>query len=189
MKSIKYGAILLALLGLVACGKSETTAGDKAAGDTATEKTAAAPAAGTCDLVSTKDNKPLPIKATDKDTPEAKEFLATCINPYTKKFAADAEAAKAGKKLFGMYSCTQCHGPNGDGQVGPPITDSRWQYAKHVTDKGMFETISGGTNGGMFAWHQQVANNPDMMSTDDILKIIGWLRTQYKGGGETPWLD
>ena len=188
MKSIKYGAILLALLGLVACGKSETAAGDKAAGDTATEKTAAAPA-GKCDLVSTKDNKPLPIKATDKDTPEAKEFLATCINPYTKKFAADAEAAKAGKKLFGMYSCTQCHGPNGDGQVGPPITDSRWQYAKHVTDKGMFETISGGTNGGMFAWHQQVANNPDMMSTDDILKIIGWLRTQYKGGGETPWLD
>jgi cytochrome c-L len=189
MQKIKFSIVLLALLSLAACGKSETGAGDKtAAGDAAAEKTAAAPT-GTCELVSTKDNKPLPIKVTDKDTPEAKEFLATCINPYTKKYAADAEAAKAGKKLFGMYSCTQCHGPNGDGQVGPPITDARWQYAKHVTDKGMFETIAGGTNGGMFAWHQQVANNPDMMGTDDILKIVGWLRTQYKGGGDTPWLN
>ena len=141
-----------------------------------------------CKLVSTKDNSPLPIKATDKDTPEAKQFLETCINPYTKLYASDPEKAKAGKKKFGLYSCTQCHGPNGDGQVGPPITDSRWQYAKHVTDKGMFETIAGGSNGGMFAWHQQIGNNPDMPSTEEILKSIGWLRTQSKGDGDKPWL-
>ena len=139
-----------------------------------------------CKLVSTKDNSALPIKATDKDTPEA-----TTINlppASTKLYANDPEKAKAGKKKFGLYSCTQCHGPNGGGQVGPAITDSRWQYAKHVTDKGMFETIAGGSNGGMFAWHQQIANNPDMPSTDEILKIIGWLRTQYAGGDDRPWL-
>jgi len=141
-----------------------------------------------CKLVSTKDNSPLPIKATDKDTPEAKQFLETCVNPYTKMFAENPDKAKAGKKKFGLYSCTQCHGPNGDGQVGPSITDSRWQYSKHVTDKGMFETIAGGSNGGMFAWHQQVANNPDMPSTDEILQIVAWLRTQYKGGDDRPWL-
>ena len=55
-----------------------------------------------CELVSTKDGSPLPIKAVDEDTPEAKQFLETCVNPYTKKFVADAEAAKAGKKLFGF---------------------------------------------------------------------------------------
>ena len=141
-----------------------------------------------CKLVSTKDNSPLPIKATDKDTPEAKQFLETCINPYTKLYANDPEKAKAGKKKFGLYSCTQCHGPNGDGQVAVAITDDRWQYAKHTTDKGMFETIAGGSNGGMFAWHQQVSGNPELLPTDDILKIIGWLRTSYKGGGDTPWL-
>jgi cytochrome c-L len=140
-----------------------------------------------CDLVSTKDGSPLPIKETPEDTPEAKEFLETCINPYTKRFAVDKEAAKAGKKKFGLYSCTQCHGPNAGGQVGPSITDDRWQYAKHVTDKGLFETISGGSNGGMFAWHQQLGN-PDNPSTDDILKIIGWLRSEYKGGDDRPWL-
>ncbi len=145
-------------------------------------------ASAACNLVSTKDSSPLGVKAVETDTPQAKEFLETCINPYTKIYAKDPEAAKAGKKKFGLYSCTQCHGPNAGGQVGPSITDSTWQYSKHVTDKGIFETISGGSNGGMFAWHQQLGN-PENLSTDDILKIIGWLRTQYKGGGETPWLN
>jgi cytochrome c-L len=141
-----------------------------------------------CDFVSTKDGSPLVIKAVDTDTPQAKEFLATCVNPYTKAFAKDPEAAKAGKKKFGYYSCTQCHGPNGGGQVGPNINDSTWQYSKHVTDKGIFETIAGGSNGGMFAWHNQLGN-PENLATDDILKIVAWLRTQYKGGGDTPWLN
>ena len=144
-------------------------------------------ASAACNLVSTKDGSPLGIKAAETDTPQAKEFLETCNNPYTKVYAKDAEAAKAGKKKFGYYSCTQCHGPNGGGQVGPSITDSTWQYSKHVSDKGIFETIAGGSNGGMFAWHQQLGN-PENLSTDDILKVVGWLRTQYKGGGDTPWL-
>lgn len=184
MQNIRLSIVVLALLSIAACGKGESE-GSGATAD-ATEKTASA--SGSCELVSTKDGKPLPIKTTDKDTPEAKEFLATCINPYTKIYVADAEAAKAGKKKFGLYSCTQCHGPNGDGQVAVSITDARWQYPKHNTDKGMFETIAGGTNGGMFAWHQQIANNPDNPSTDEILKIIAWLRSEYKGGGDTPWL-
>ncbi|EUJ11485.1 Cytochrome c [Methylophilaceae bacterium 11] len=145
-------------------------------------------AGAACDLVSTKDGSPLGVKVVDTDTPQAKEFLATCVNPYTKAFAKDPEAAKAGKKKFGFYSCTQCHGPNGGGQVGPNITDSTWQYAKHITDKGMFETIAGGSNGGMFAWHNQLGN-PENLATDDILKIEAWLRTQYRGGGDTPWLN
>lgn len=144
-------------------------------------------ASAACDLVSTKDGSPLNIKVVESDTPQAKEFLNTCNNPYTKVFAADKEAAKAGKKKFGYYSCTQCHGPNGGGQVGPSITDSNWQYSKHVTDKGIFETVAGGSNGGMFAWHQQLGN-PENLSTDELLKVIAWLRTQYAGGGDTPWL-
>lgn len=147
-------------------------------------------ASAECKFESTKaGNAPLIIKPTDKDTPEAKEFLETCKNPYTKIYAADPEKAKAGKKLFGYYSCTQCHGANAGGQTGPSIIDDRWQYPKHVTDKGMFETIAGGSDAGMPTWHQQPAENPDLLSTDDILKIMGWLRTMYKGGGDKPWLN
>ncbi len=104
-------------------------------------------------------------------------------------YAADAEKAKAGLKKFRYWSCSLCHGPTGGGQTGPSIHDERWQYAKHVTDKGLFETISGGTDNGMFGWHQQVAGNPELLPTDDILKIIAYMRTQYKGGGDKPWLN
>ncbi|ABE50579.1 MULTISPECIES: c-type cytochrome [Methylobacillus] len=146
-------------------------------------------ASAACNLVSTKDNSPLNIKVEEGDTPEAKEFLETCVNPYTKIYVEDPNKAKQGKRKFGLYSCTTCHGPNGDGQVAVSITDDRWQYSKHITDKGLFETIAGGTNGGMAAWHKQVANNPDLVTTDEILKIIGFLRSQYKGGGDKPWLN
>jgi cytochrome c-L len=166
-KSIK-AALLVTMLGLVGM-------------------TLSTQASAACNLVKTTDGSPLGVKATDADTPEAKQFLETCVNPYTKKFVADKEAAKAGKKKFGYYSCTQCHGPNAGGQVGPSATDANWQYAKHITDKGLFETIAGGSNGGMFAWHQQLGN-PENLNTDDILKIVGWLRSEYKGGGDTPWL-
>jgi cytochrome c-L len=152
-----------------------------------------------CEFHSTKaDNHVMKITATEKDGPEVKEFLETCKNPYTKKYAKDPEAAKAGKKIFGLYSCTQCHGGNAGGQTGPSIIDDRWQYSKHVTDKGMFETIAGGSDAGMPTWHQQLQlkddgsccqTNPDMPSTDEILKVIGWLRAGYKGGGDTPWLN
>lgn len=149
----------------------------------------ASQASAECKFVSTKDGSPLVIKAVDTDTPEAKEFLETCKNPYTKRFVSDAEAAKAGKKKFGFWSCTQCHGGNAGGQTGPSITDANWQYSKHISDKGMFETIAGGSNAGMPVWHAQVAGNPELLPTDDILKIIGWLRSMYAGGGDKPWLN
>jgi cytochrome c-L len=144
-----------------------------------------------CKFESTKaDHAPLVIKATDADTPEAKEFLATCVNPYTKKFVADPELAKQGKKKFGLYSCTQCHGGDGQGQTGPALIDDLWQYSKHVSDKGMFETIAGGSDLGMPTWHQQLDGNPDLPSTDEILKIIGWVRASFKGKDPSkPWLN
>ena len=152
-------------------------------------KSEAAPksAGGVCNLIKTQDSSPLVIKITDKDTPEAKTFLQTCVNLYTKLYASNPEKAKEGKKKFGYWSCSQCHGGNGGGQTGPSILDEVWQYPKHVTDKGMFESIAGGTNGGMPAWHNQVGN-PEGLPTDDILKIIGWLRASYKSTGDKPWL-
>jgi len=147
-------------------------------------------ASAECKLVSSHaGNAPLPITVTDKDTPEAKIFLETCKNPYTKIYAADPEAAKAGKKKFGLYSCIACHGGDAGGLVAKGLTQDKWAVAKNITDKGMFETIAAGTDNGMVGWHQQVLNNPDLVSTDEILKMIGWIRSMYKGGTERPWLN
>lgn len=194
MNQVKLSIVLaLMLSALVACGKKD--AGTGAADSSATASATAS--AGTCSLASTKDGSPLVIKVVATDTPEAKQFLETCINPYTKLYAKDAEAAKAGKKQFTFQGCSGCHGGNANGLMGPSIIDAQWEYPKHNTDKGMFETIAGGTNGkgatnrgSMLTWHNQLAGHTgDGLDTDTILKIMAWLRTQYVGGGETPWLN
>jgi cytochrome c-L len=157
-----------------------------------------------CNLVSNKDGSALPIKVADDDTPEAKQFLETCVNPYTKKFIADPEAAKAGKKLYNYNNCTGCHGGNLEGVMAPAlhkgggndIYDGKWTYAKNKTDKGMFETIAGGgantsvsNRGVMLVFHKQVPGHLDTgLSTDDILKIVAFIRTKYRGDDEKTWL-
>ncbi len=155
-----------------------------------------------CKLVSTKDNTPLAVRAEDSDTPEAKEFLKTCVNPYTKKFAADPEAAKAGRKVMTFNGCTGCHGGKLEGVMAPSLRkdggqgafDAKWAYAKNATDKGMFETIAAGTpgtSGGLMpVWHKHQPDHAgDGLSTDEILKAIGYIRTQYHGDGGKPWLE
>jgi cytochrome c-L len=192
-------SVLFALMlsALVACNKSDTSASDTPAAGASSEATAASSGGGVCNFVSTKDDSPLAIKVVATDTPEAKQFLETCINPYTKLYAKDAEAAKAGHKQYNFQGCSGCHGGNANGLMGPSIIDAQWEYTKHTTDKGMFETIAGGTlgkgataRGSMLTWHNQLPGHTgDGIDTDTILKIIGWLRTQYTGGGETPWMN
>ncbi len=189
MSKGKFSLVLmLMLLALSACDKKD--AGNASTGSTAV-------ASGTCSLVSTKDDSPLAIKAVATDTAEAKAFLSTCINPYTKLYAKDAEAAKAGHKQYNFQGCSGCHGGNANGLMGPSLIDAQWEYPKHNTDKGLFETIAGGTlgkgatnRGSMLTWHNQLPGHTgDGLDTDTILKIIAWMRTQYTGGGETPWLN
>ncbi|HNV88487.1 MAG TPA: c-type cytochrome [Methylotenera sp.] len=197
MNQVKLSIVLALLLSaLVACDKKDAGTADSAA-------SAATASAGTCELVSSVDNKPLAIKVVDTDTPEAKQFLETCVNPYTKIYAADAEAAKKGKREYNFNNCTGCHGGKLEGIMAPSLSkntqggqgafDQKWVYAKNATDKGMFETIAGGTpgvsGGTMFVWHNQLPGHTgDGLSTDQILKVIAYIRTQYLGDGEKTWL-
>lgn len=200
---LKLSVILLAVATMfTACGE-KSTSGDAS---TSTEKSAVVAAASTeggCSFVSTKDGSPLVIKASSKDTPEAKEFLATCINPYTKIFAEDAEAAKKlGRRVYTYNGCSGCHGGKLEGIMAPSLRkdggqgshDTQWAYAKNATDKGMFESISGGTKGVsggvMQPWHKDIEGHvSDGLSTDEILKAIAYIRTEYHGDGEKTWMN
>lgn len=186
-------ALMLMLAALSACDKKGTSTGSADSAASASKQT--------CNLVSTKDNSPLAIKVVATDTPEAKEFLATCVNPYTKKYATDPEAAKAGRKVMTYNGCTGCHGGNLGGLMAPSLVknggtgafDTKWVYEKNATDKGMFETIAGGTpgtsGGTMFVWHNQLPGKTgEGLPTDDLLKAIAYIRTVYKGDGEKTWL-
>ena len=170
MNGIKLSLVLALLAAsLTACNKSD----DKAA------TSDAAPAASNVkaiEFVTTQDSKPLVIDPALFDTPAAKEFLATGKNTYV----GNADAIAKGKKVFQLYSCTQCHGPEAKGQVGPGLTGPDFKYPKDATNKGMFETVWHGTNGGMGAKGIGLMDPNDPkngITPDELLKIIAWVRS------------
>jgi len=175
MQRIRLSAILVMLLvGLVACnkdGSSSSAGGSKSS-------------AGSGEMikfVTTQDGSPLEIDAALFDTPAAKEFLATGKNSYV----GNADAIAVGKKIFGLYSCTQCHGPEAAGQVGPGLIGPTYKYPKSATNKGMFETIWHGTNGGMGGKGKGLMDPTDPangITPDETLKVIAWIRSH---GGVT----
>ncbi len=128
-------------------------------------------------FVKTTDGSTFKIDPALFDTPVAKEFLSTGKNSYV----GNAEAVAKGKKIFGMYSCTQCHGPDAKGQVGPGLVGPTFRYPKDVTNKGMFETLWHGTNGGMGGKGVGIMDATDPtngLKPDEILKVIAWVRAQ-----------
>jgi len=166
----KVAAGVFILASLAGCDKQSTVSGDSSA------KTEAAASTETIKFVTTQDGSPLEIKPELFDTPAAKEFLATGKNPYVGKDDAIAE----GKKIFQLYSCTQCHGPDAGGQVGPALTGPNYNYAKDATNKGMFETVWHGTNGGMGAKGKGLMDPSDAnngITPDELLKVIAWIRS------------
>ena len=127
-------------------------------------------------FVKTQDGSPLEIKAELFDTAQAKEFSTTGKNPYI----GNADAIAQGKKLFQMYSCTQCHGGDAGGQTGPSLHGPDFRYAKDATNKGMFETIWHGTNGGMGAKGKGLMDPTDPsngLNPDEVLQIQAWIRS------------
>jgi cytochrome c-L len=176
MQATKLIAVAIMAFGLVACGKGGDVTGRS-------EKAAAAePSGKMLDFVATQDGSPLKIKAELFDTAEAREFAATGKNPYIGK----QEAIEKGKKLFQMYSCTQCHGGDAQGQTGPSLHGPDFKYAKDATNKGMFETIWHGTNGGMGAKGKGLMDPTDPnngLMPDEVLKIQAWIRTYSRSTG------
>jgi len=190
--------------------------------------TIATQANAACEFVSTKDGSPLDIKASPDDTPEAKEFLETCKNPYTAKVDEAYTVWKTLKKKkdktpeekkeytvakkyyykarreYNYNNCTGCHGGKLEGIMAPSLAkgggqgafDTKWVYAKNGTDKGMFETIAGGTSGdkgsdgAMFTWHKQLEGHTgEGLSTDQILKAIAYIRANYSGTMDKTWVE
>ncbi|KAG1647898.1 NADH dehydrogenase [Nymphon striatum] len=171
MNTIKISALLIAsAMALSACGDKSNEGGATEASKVASVETAVG-----CNLVSTIDGSPLNIKVAAGDSDAAKEFLKTCKNPYNEIFASDPEKLK---KLGGQS-----------------IWDNQWVYPQNATDKGMFETIAGGTpgkseKGTMFKWHKQLPGHTgDGLTTDEILQAIAYIRTKYEGTDGKTWLE
>jgi len=187
MPKITLSVISIVLLdSLAACNKNGGDAASSSSGapaaSTASSSAPAADSGKAITFVATQDGAPINIDPKLFDTPAAKEFLATGKNPYV----GNADAIAKGKKIFQLYSCTQCHGPEAGGQVGPSLQGPDFRYPKDATNKGMFETIWHGTNGGMGAKGKGLMDPSDPtsgLSPDETLQVIAWIRSHGKTTG------
>ena len=90
-------------------------------------------------------------------------------NPYT----GNQQAIEEGHQLFLSTGCYSCHGHEATGGVGPNLTGETWIYKP--TDETLFRTICNGREGtNMAGWS-------DTLSSDEIWKIIAFIRSIYKG--------
>jgi len=169
-------SIILILFLLISCSdQKDNTTHEQTTSDVAEviEKVEPKNVLQSIEFIKTTDGSSLIIPEAMFDTDAAKEFLATGKNIYV----GDAEAIKMGKKRYNLWSCTQCHGPTAKGQVGPGLTGPDFRYPKDATNKGMFETIWAGTNGGMGAKGFGLMTADDGVTPDELLKIIAFIRS------------
>lgn len=66
------------------------------------------------------------------------------------KLSKDEHVITQAKALF-TTTCAACHGPEGEGKIGPNLTDGAWLHGSKPTD--IYKTISSGVAAkGMPAW-------------------------------------
>ncbi|MDF1697978.1 MAG: cbb3-type cytochrome c oxidase N-terminal domain-containing protein [Saprospiraceae bacterium] len=102
----------------------------------------------------------------------AKEaFAARQTNSIDEKNLVAITDAKGLEKAHGIYiaNCAACHGAEGQGGVGPNMTDNYWVHGGSLSD--VYQTIKNGVpEKGMIAWKAQ-------MQPATILSLASYIKT------------
>jgi cytochrome c oxidase cbb3-type subunit 3 len=82
--------------------------------------------------------------------------------------AKDPTLLEAGKKQFAT-SCSPCHGKNGQGLIGPNLTDDHWLHGGKMTD--VYGTVVKGVAGkGMPPWGRA-------LTPDKLKGVVAYVRS------------
>ncbi len=93
------------------------------------------------------------------------------LNEETVTLATDAAALSSGKEIFNS-SCATCHGMNGEGLVGPNLTDKYWIHGGGI--KNVFKVIKYGVpQKGMISWQSQLSPTKMQEVASYILSLQG----------------
>jgi cytochrome c oxidase cbb3-type subunit 3 len=99
----------------------------------------------------------------------------------------DASSLNSAKSIF-SGNCANCHGQNGEGGVGPNMTDDYWIHGGGIQN--IFKTIKYGVPAkGMIAWQTQL--NPEAIQkvASYILTLQGTNPANGKAAQGTIWTD
>jgi cytochrome c oxidase cbb3-type subunit 3 len=83
--------------------------------------------------------------------------------------AGDAKAIAAGKTVF-VAKCVACHGPEGQGLIGPNFTDEYWIHGKGTVSDIAEVVKKGVVEKGMLAWEA-------VLSPGDIAAVSAYVHS------------
>ena len=102
------------------------------------------------------------------------------INEENVTFLEDDASLNAGKERF-VKDCSPCHGMNGEGNIGPNLTDDYWIHGGKVSN--LFLTVKNGVpEKGMIAWGQQL--NPKQIQ--EVISFVMTLHGTNPPNGKAP---
>ena len=115
-------------------------------------------------------------------------------NPYNDKIAAMTEE---GHKKYLSFSCNGCHGGGGGGGMCIPLTNDTWVYGPD--DDTVFRLIALGsvdlTKQGYKRVKSEMVVGPMppfggiIKTSDDLWKVIAWMRSVSPGSEKRPPLQ
>jgi cytochrome c oxidase cbb3-type subunit 3 len=105
---------------------------------------------------------------------------ANRVDENTVKLVTDAATLKSGQTVY-TTSCAPCHGQNGQGVVGPNLTDEYWLHGSKISD--LFKTIKYGVLAkGMPTWEKQLS--PKQIA--DVSNYVKSLQGTKPAGAKEP---
>lgn len=110
-------------------------------------------------------------KEVERANIEIAEYLkesALNVDENTVTLLTESTDMVAGQEIFKTY-CAVCHGQNGEGQVGPNMTDDYWIYGPKIKD--LFKTIKYGAKNGMKSWKDEL-NPLEMQQVASYMKSL-----------------
>lgn len=91
-------------------------------------------------------------------------------NLYLASFFGNAAAEQAGSATFSQY-CAACHGNNGEGLIGPNLTDDYWIHGASPSD--LFGVITDGVlDKGMTPW-------ASILSVEERAQLVAYINTLH----------
>jgi len=124
----------------------------------------------------------------NKEIAEWKKTAKNLVDVNTVELLTDASDLNAGKALF-LANCVACHKPNGEGGIGPNLTDKNWILGGGI--KNVFRTISeGGRDGkGMISWKTDLKPVEMAQVASFVLSLQGTNPAGAKAPEGDIWID
>lgn len=91
--------------------------------------------------------------------------------PTLVKYAYDDEWLKVGAGIY-RANCISCHGRNGEGNVGPNLTDEFYKYIRKPEDV-LTIIEKGAGNGAMPAWGNRLGLNERVLVSSYVMSLRG----------------